>query len=72
MAENWRFLGLVNYAFILSWREVLALKIIKNDYELFQGFLCKSSLKVLIQNLIRRQQVRQKNPRLFSPGPDHY
>lgn len=41
MAENWRFLGLVNYAFILSWREVLALKIIENDYELFQGFLCK-------------------------------
>lgn len=52
MAENWRFLGLVNYAFILSGREVLALEIIENDYELFQGFLCKSSLKVLIQNLI--------------------
>ena len=71
MAENWRFLGLVNYAFILSGREVLVLEIIENEYEMFQGFFCKSSLKVSKFDL-KATSASKKKPRLLSPGPDHY
>ena len=67
MAENWRFLGLVNYAFILSGREVLVLEIIENEYELFQGFFCKSSLKVSKFDL-KATSASKKTPGFLALG----
>ena len=67
MAENWRFLGLVNYAFILSGREVLVLEIIENEYELFQGFSCKSSLKVSKFDL-KATSASKKTPGFLALG----